>query len=797
MTLMELVGFLVPKSDDALSLVFVLLLVLPSLATIVLLWKYAKEEYWEEKWGRYAEEGINLNSEHGSAYELAEAVATKSEQIAEIMPSMLLIIGLLGTFMGLGLALNSASEVLNVVGSDITGMNNAMNNLTSLMEGLGAKFKTSTWGLLCFIGLNIVFNVLGFKEKRLSWAIQKIHQEIEEKNMQKARFLKENHTELYSSIINFNKNNHNNQKALNQTLQAQITELKTNIGAVQSLEKKSEQNTGNLLMGLQNQNNNLIDRITQKIGERIAQAQQDNDNQHTQLQSLIDVNKNLGSILINNHQDLIKNLQSQTEQLWGRISDGLMAFKLQISDENQQKINELKNITSLMQGIQNSSNLMIDELQAIKQETNVGFKDNVECLTENSEKCFVELNHINEQSKVLQQTFKDFANKINEGIGYLNASNSDMMVLIDGGIKKQSEKLEAIVASNQSIQQASKDTTTELKNTITTLKTGFEQNTKQLQKGSDKSLEQLQNIAKYNQQTQQAMQDFVDKAVDSIASIGESANKMGESALAVGESANDLNGVVKTLKSDLGDVISMIKTDLGDTISDMGENFKENIAQMSGSIKENMAEMSSSMSSATKGIEGAVSDLSINVGNTMNEVTQTIGESMSLQEKSAREFTLTSESLNIEIMTMTHLVKQLEDNILGSLQSVSENGRHMKNIGKKLEDFSEFIKNLSNTNPQLIEHLEKITTHNEEIANSLSQLLEKNDGEYWQNLIDMNKSIKNELNNLVALLGQSIHTKYYENVLESIHSSINDLSKQLTAYHQNQQKELTNAEKAK
>lgn len=545
MKIADVVSFINPFGD-ALSTIFVLILVSLSVLTVVWVYLSANAENWESIWyGEHLDNDANLDSEHGSVQELSETVATKAEQIADIMPSMILIIGLLGTFVGLGIALNSASEVL--VSVNTSGMDTAMANLMGLMEGLGAKFKTSTWGLFCFIALNIAFNILRFKEKRLAWAIAKVREEVEAKNAQKAQLEQDKYENLLKSISSLNEQN-----------QARNTQWAEFFSLAQQKFLTQHDNTNHSFQKL------LSDNFNAQLNES---------------KNLISTNQLIHQSLKDNHQSLLKSLGNQNE----------LAIK------------------------------------------------------------------------TLTQEF---------------------------------EKLHK----------------------------AFERNTKNLQDNSEKSLEQLQNIAKYNQQTQQAMQDFVEKTVSSMTSIGESANKMGESALAVGKSANDLNDVVKTLKSELGDVMAMIKKDLGETINDMSDNFKENITEMSESITTNMSEMSSSMSKATKGIEEAVADLSKNVGKTMTEVTQTIGKSMELQEKSAREFTVTSESLNMQIMEMTNLVQQLSNDIVGSLKSVAENGRRMDNIGRKLEGFSEFIENISNTNPQIIAQLEKISTHNNAIVQSLSKL---------------------------------------------------------------------------
>ena len=79
------------------------------------------------------------------------------------MPGLLLVIGLLGTFVGLGIALNKASEILQQAQG--AGMDQAMGNLMGMMEGLGTKFKTSTWGIIGFLLFKAWATKNGFDEE--------------------------------------------------------------------------------------------------------------------------------------------------------------------------------------------------------------------------------------------------------------------------------------------------------------------------------------------------------------------------------------------------------------------------------------------------------------------------------------------------------------------------------------------------------------------------------------------------------------------------------------------------------
>lgn len=136
----------------------------------------ANEKNWEKNWS--LDNGSTLDAEHSSVVEVCEAVATNSEKTANIMPGTLLIIGLLGTFIGLGLALDSASTILKDSAA-ADSIESSLNELMNMLEGLGAKFKTSTWGLLAFVGMKFIFSLNGYEDKRLRWSIEKVNKELD------------------------------------------------------------------------------------------------------------------------------------------------------------------------------------------------------------------------------------------------------------------------------------------------------------------------------------------------------------------------------------------------------------------------------------------------------------------------------------------------------------------------------------------------------------------------------------------------------------------------------------------
>lgn len=182
MTFSDVWSFLLPQWGDPLQMIFMVLMLCMVLLTIAKTHATAKPASWEAKWNRGTpdDKSDDLDIEHGSVTDLWQAVATWPEKLAEIMPGMLLVVGLLGTFLGLGLALNHASQILGSPNAlSAGGAANSMHQLLGMLQGLGTKFKTSTWGITGFVILKIWSESTRFEEKRLTWVIGKVKTELE------------------------------------------------------------------------------------------------------------------------------------------------------------------------------------------------------------------------------------------------------------------------------------------------------------------------------------------------------------------------------------------------------------------------------------------------------------------------------------------------------------------------------------------------------------------------------------------------------------------------------------------
>lgn len=187
MNLSEVINFLLPQWNDPIQLIFFFVILSMMIYAVTGAHRAAHPSEWEKKWNRgTANTDDDLDIEHGSVTDLWNAVATAHEKLAEIMPGLLLVVGLLGTFLGLGLALNHASNILGQQdATTASGAANSMNDLMGLLKGLGTKFKTSTWGICGFVILKIWSEVTRFDEKRLAWVIGKVKTELQVRRGQK------------------------------------------------------------------------------------------------------------------------------------------------------------------------------------------------------------------------------------------------------------------------------------------------------------------------------------------------------------------------------------------------------------------------------------------------------------------------------------------------------------------------------------------------------------------------------------------------------------------------------------
>lgn len=174
----HVVDFIKPDFSEPFQLAFFTIILGAAVATLVGVWCTARPGNWKANWEGAGRGNTGLDVDHGSFNDVCDAVATKPEKYAEIVPGLLLIFGLLGTFVGLGIALDSASSILRNANAQ-NALDGGMGNLLEMMGGLGTKFRTSTWGILGFLLVKLVLAGMGRETQRQQWVIARMKLEMD------------------------------------------------------------------------------------------------------------------------------------------------------------------------------------------------------------------------------------------------------------------------------------------------------------------------------------------------------------------------------------------------------------------------------------------------------------------------------------------------------------------------------------------------------------------------------------------------------------------------------------------
>lgn len=177
--------FIIPT--DLLQGLFFIIIFGQVVLACVLVHKNAQKSNWEINWKNNTKDDPtdDLNMGHGSIMELSEIVATKSEKYAEALPNVTLILGLLGTFLGIGIALNSAAGVLKDTSANYIDM---IPKMLPMLDGMGAQFKSSIYGIIAFLLLSVLLNWKGKKKERIRWCAIICNSIIEEKKKAKHNY---------------------------------------------------------------------------------------------------------------------------------------------------------------------------------------------------------------------------------------------------------------------------------------------------------------------------------------------------------------------------------------------------------------------------------------------------------------------------------------------------------------------------------------------------------------------------------------------------------------------------------
>lgn len=444
----EIVAFLLP-GNDPIQFVFGLSILMLGTITLGMMFWGGRQAIWEKKWTGSG--GDDLDVEHGSVNEISAAVASSGEKMADIMPGILLILGLLGTFLGLGIALNKASTIL-VEANAGGGMDNAMTGLMGMMEGLGTKFKTSTWGLTAFLVIKCFASLSRYDERRLRWCIGRMKTVFEQVRQEKRESHKRDQQALFVTLSKIDQTLLDQLQASRNVLEQhfQLSQHGTQATAIAlaSTRQAIENMQQALLPQLQALNANSLDN-RRSLGEATALLQYHSEQNQQQLDDSQATRISLGRFIEANSSNLsaISEAANQMAEAAGGIGQSAEQLKMAIG-EFKSSVGEVldglkRDLAATIDNMGESFTLNMSNISATMAEATAGISGAVSDLSENVGRTMSSVQQSNEKAieiqKNAQREFLVTSGSLIENVEGMTTLVNDLRENILSGLRAVSE----------------------------------------------------------------------------------------------------------------------------------------------------------------------------------------------------------------------------------------------------------------------------------------------------------------------------------------------------------------------
>jgi len=586
----------------------------------------ANAVHWENNWNNDSNdnEDDDLDSEHGSVIEISQAVATKPEKLADIMPGLLLIIGLLGTFLGLGLALNKASEIL--ANAKTAGMDSAMSNMMEMMQGLGTKFKTSTWGIMGFLIFKAWVSRNGFEDSRLRWSIKKMKTETN------ARRAEAKNIELLLREEQKRQHEEHKQEEAKQYDGHKQEEFKQHQELIETLKdvnKKSDDNAKTNAKEIIN----VIMGFSQSIIKDV------NANSSKITQSIKDFSIELKTDALKQHEELLEILKKTNDRS---------------VIETQKGAKDIKDcLAKLAVGVAENINDSSIKTAKIISEFSEMYKENQVKILDIEQS-------INTNSEATKEAIIDFTKANKETVEGMRSS-SEKMSKAAGKIEGAAEKLTSGVSAFEAKVSGVLDSLkTDLSQTISNMNENLNSVTGKLEGATDKLKITVEQMSSGIDKT---LNDLSENLTNTIEKLNKDFSQNLDSVTSnLGNATDQLTNTVKNMSGSIDKTLADLKDNLGKTIESLNKDFSRNLETV------------------TKELSGATKSISEAVGKMSGQIEKTLDDATSKQKQAFATFKTTSDALNENIVAVTNELKSYGTRISDGLAAVSDKRQEIKQI---------------------------------------------------------------------------------------------------------------------
>ncbi|MNG74923.1 hypothetical protein D3C79_334170 [compost metagenome] len=733
--------FLSPSLGNPLEIVFFSVIMGGMLISLITAEVFGRAPAWERNWQGGTHKGA-LDIEHGSIGELGQAVATLPERMVGNMPGLLLIVGLLGTFLGLGMALDKASAILQGSADSLNAMSDSLGQLTGMMKDLGTKFKTSTWGIIAFIVLKLWDSARWSAEsRRTGWCVDRMKREIDQsrlaqKNLDDARNLAARETlqavgeQLVQAFVT------QSQLLGNELKQVKIIEFKRG-------QKQDEQ----------------FGQLAAHLGKHLQQLQQLTA-PAGHLATLASYSAHLPRLdLLERHGESLQNIDAGLGRLQEQTTGHAQTLLDAIDQRHQESLDarRVQHDALLVQARQDAEladrhaqhqlSALAEQHQAHLDAQRVQHDALLDQARQDAEladrHAQTQLAALAEQHQALQDAQKT----LNQDLLSQARQEAD---LADG---RAHNLLSALAEAHQqqlAAQRAQGDELHEQLKTLATLTADGNQ--------------LIEVVGQHTLASQQSLDQFVGSSTDNLKALEQAGTTMGQAAEHLATSAKALETSVEVMEKNVSGAIDTLNDDfqghlhnmqasldgnivqLRDVMNQLQSGLMENVNQMSQDFSRNTTAMSENLKGATDNISQAVEGLTGEVNDVMAKVSENIEAANATQRKVGAMIVSTNDGLNATIDQMTKQMAMIAGQVSEGLRDVSENSKRMDRVGKQLVKF-----------PELAESLDKLHEHFQALLQQgalTTQVLEKLPSELRADLSQNGRLLSKAVSNLEQLSQQ-------------------------------------------
>ncbi|BCG47962.1 hypothetical protein GEOBRER4_n2820 [Citrifermentans bremense] len=416
----------------------------------------------------------------GNAHDLMLAARVpRWDNVVDNAPGFALVLGLLGTFLGIGLAINHAGQILGQLsqaGTEAADITKSIANLKPMLMEIGLKFKSSAWGIMTHIALRVLIPRYFEIDRKRAEAVLKELQDDANRNKEDARTVMQLEQEARERQFR--------ETAITNQL------LKSLVVAAQRNEEQSSIQNRNIITAITNLREGAEEVAMRSHQETLLELRTLGEN----LVDLLECSRNTEESL-----KVIKNFGKQVDKLGGSVNifaDKITEFK----EETRQVLEDMdESLKSSIQGVDTTVNAMSTRIDAVLKSFSKNMSDTIDNLKINMNSSTERLNGtVVEMKDSMTKTILSFNDKVTETLDAAGEKISESSRSIEKQVNLLSDQLGLALKKVFDALETTNKVTIEMEKHYEQMALVFKSYEKSNDRMMDQIIEMTSNSARYS-----------------------------------------------------------------------------------------------------------------------------------------------------------------------------------------------------------------------------------------------------------------------------------------------------------